>query len=112
MSENLKNLNNQTAPTSPHDVWEGFKKNYPRSSTIFNIKNNLQHIQLSNTTGTSDSTGFYGRMKLKKRFLTANPPDEFSTNRDKKYPMSTVKCTAGSLMLWVVFSARGPEHLV
>ncbi len=45
-------------------------------------------------------------------FLGANPPDEFSTNRDKKYPMSTVKYTAGSLMLWSCFSARGPEHLV
>ncbi len=30
----------------------------------------------------------------------------------KKYPMSTVKYTAGSLMLWACFSARGPEHLV
>ncbi len=48
----------------------------------------------------------------KKSFLAANPPDEFSTNRDKKYPMSTVKYTAGSLMLWACFSARGPEHLV
>ncbi len=45
-------------------------------------------------------------------FLAANPPDEFSTNRDKKYPMSTVKYTAGSLMLWACFSAGGPEHLV
>ncbi len=26
--------------------------------------------------------------------------------------MSTVKYTAGSLMLWACFSARGPEHLV
>ncbi len=30
----------------------------------------------------------------------------------KKYPMSTVKYTAGSLMLWACFSARGSEHLV
>ncbi len=30
----------------------------------------------------------------------------------KKYPMSTVKYTAGSLMMWACFSARGPEHLV
>ncbi len=51
----------QTAPTSPHVVWEGFKKNSPSSS-----KNNLQHIQLSDTTGTSNGTGFYGQMKLKK----------------------------------------------
>jgi len=34
----------QTTPTSPPIVWEGFKKNPPRSS-----KNKLQHIQLSDT---------------------------------------------------------------
>ncbi len=52
--------NGQTAPTSPHVVWEGFKKNYLSSS-----KNKLQHIQLSDTTVTSNWTGFYGQMKLK-----------------------------------------------
>ncbi len=55
-SEDLKK-NCQTAPTSPHVVREGFKKNYPHSS-----KNYLQHIQLSDTTGTSNGTGFYGQM--------------------------------------------------
>ncbi len=30
----------------------------------------------------------------------------------KKYPMSTVKYTAGSIMLWTCFSAGGPGHLV
>ncbi len=30
----------------------------------------------------------------------------------KKYPMTTIKYTAGSLMLWACFSAGGPEHLV
>ncbi len=59
-SENLLK-NEKTAPTSPHGVWEGFNKNDPRSS-----KNKLQHIQLSDTTGTSNGTGFYGQMKLKK----------------------------------------------
>ncbi len=70
---------NQTSPISPHVVREGFKKNFPHSS-----KNKLQQIQLSDTTGTSNGTGFYCQMKLKKSFLAANPPDEFSTNRDKK----------------------------
>ncbi len=42
-------------------VWEYFKKNYPHSS-----KNKLQHIQLSDTTGTSNGTGFYGQMKQNK----------------------------------------------
>ncbi len=59
-SENLKKYC-QIAPTSPHVVWEGFKKHYPSSS-----KNKLQHIQLSDTTETSNGTGFYGQMKLKK----------------------------------------------
>ena len=45
----------QTAPTSTHVVWEGFKKNSPSSS-----KNKLKHVQLSDTTGTSNRTGFYG----------------------------------------------------
>ncbi len=50
--------NCQTAPTSSHVVWEDFKKSYPGSS-----KNKHQHIQLSDTTGTSNGTGFYGQMK-------------------------------------------------
>ncbi len=58
--------NCQTAPTSPHVVWEGFKKNYTLSS-----KNNLQHIQLSDTTGTSNGTGFYGQMKQKKKVFSS-----------------------------------------
>ncbi len=52
------------------------------------------------------------RWNWKNSFLAATPPDEFSTNRDKKYPMSTVKYTAASLMLWACFSAGGPGHLV
>ncbi len=46
------------------------------------------------------------RCKLKKYFLAANPPDEFSTNRDKKYPMPTVKYTAVFLMLWAYICWR------
>ncbi len=70
-SENLK-INCQTASTSPHVVWEGLKIIYPSSS-----KNKLQHIQLSDTTGTSNGTGFYRPMKLKKCFLAANTQDGF-----------------------------------
>ncbi len=51
-------------------------------------------------------------MKQKNSFLAANPPDEFSTNRDKKHLMSTVKYTGGSLMLRAYISAGGPGHLV
>ncbi len=45
----------------------GFQEKYPSSS-----KNKLQHIQLSDTTGTSNGTGFYGQMKQKRSFLAAN----------------------------------------
>ncbi len=54
----------------------------------------------------------YGQMKLKNSFLAVNPPDVFGANRDKEYPMSTVKYTAGSIMLWACLSAGGPGHLV
>ncbi len=57
-------INCETAPASSHVVWEGFKKNDPSSS-----KNKIQHIQLSDTTGTSNGTGFYGQTKLKICFL-------------------------------------------
>ncbi len=58
--------NCQTVPTSPHVVWEGFKKNSPSSS-----KNKLQHIQLSDMTGTSNGTGFYGQMKQKNELFSS-----------------------------------------
>ncbi len=58
---------------------EGFKENSPRLS-----KNKLQQIPLSDRTGTSNGTNFYGQIKLKNNFLAANPPDEFCTNGEKK----------------------------
>ncbi len=58
----------QTSPISPHVVREGFKKNCPHSS-----KNKLQQIQLSDTTGTSNGTGFYCHMKLKKELFGSKP---------------------------------------
>ncbi len=76
------------------------------------LKNKLQHIQLSDTTGTSNGTGFYGQMKQKISFLAANTQDEFGEHRDKKYPMCTIKSTAVFLMLWAYISAGGPGHLV
>ncbi len=41
-------------------------KKYPSSS-----KNKFQHIQLSDTTGTSNGTGFYGQMKLKNELFSS-----------------------------------------
>jgi len=46
---------NKKKTKKPHVVWEGFKKNPPRSS-----KNKLQQIQLSDMTGSSNGTGFCG----------------------------------------------------
>ncbi len=63
-----KKKKNQTSPISPHVVREGFKKNCPHSS-----KNKLQQIQLSDTTGTSNGTGFYCQMKLKKELFGSKP---------------------------------------
>ncbi len=87
-SENL--LKNGQTDHSPHVVWEVFKKNDPSSS-----KNKLQHIQLSDTTRTSNGPGFYGQMKLRKlAFLAAHTQDGFGERRDKKYPMCTIKYNA------------------
>ncbi len=33
-----------------------------QENKMLSPKNNLQHIQLSDTTGTSNGTGFYGQM--------------------------------------------------
>ncbi len=55
-------------PLYHHVVREGFKKNCPHSS-----KNKLQQIQLSDTTGTSNGTGFYCQMKLKKELFGSKP---------------------------------------
>ncbi len=66
---------------------EGYRKNYPSSS-----KNNLQHFQLSDTTGTSNGTGFYGQMKQKKiEFWLQILQMSLVQTGIKKYPMYTVK---------------------
>jgi len=74
-------------------------------------KYKLQHIKLSDMTGTSKGTGFYGQMKQtkKKVFLAANH-QMFLVKIVKKY--RTVKYTSGSLMLRANFCAGGPRHLV
>jgi len=51
-------------------------------------------------------------MILKNSFLAANPPAVFGVHRDKKYPMPTVRYTAGSLMLWACFSVGGPIRYI
>ncbi len=73
-------INCQTAPISPHVVWEGFKKNSPSSS-----KNNLQHIQLSDTTGTSNRTGFYGQIHSDHSFIHSFRAVKLANGGFKKY---------------------------
>ncbi len=51
---------------------------------MLSSKNKLQHIQLSDTTGTSNGTGFCGQMQLKEMcFLAANTQGRFGEHRDK-----------------------------
>ncbi len=84
-----------------------------RKILLTHPQNKLQQIQLSDTTGTSNGTGFYCQMKLKKIAFWQQPHQMSLVQTGiKKYPMSTVKYTAGSLMLWACFSAEGPGHLV
>ncbi len=96
-----KNYINQTSPTSPC-CSGGFQENkllaHPKTnSSIFSCQTRLELQALASML----------RWNNEKSFLSANPPDEFSTNRDKKYHMSTVKYTAGS-WFWACFSAGGP----
>ncbi len=93
--------NCRTTPTSPHVVWEGFKKNSPRSS-----KNKPQHIQLSDTTGTSNGTGFYGQMK-------PNTQDGFvNTGIKSTHVYNEIFCCMFCFMLWAYISTGGPGYLV
>ncbi len=74
-------------------------------------KNKLQHIQLSDTTGTSNGTGFYGQMKLKNCFLAANTQDGFGEHRDKTYPICPIKYTAVFFMLWAYIYVGDGHYL-
>ncbi len=105
-SENLLKKMCQTAPTSPHVVWEDFKKNYSSSS-----KNKLQHIQLSDTTGTSNGTGFYDQMKQNVLlFSIKHSRWVWWTQRLKSTPCVQWNILLCFFMWWAYFSARGPGH--
>ncbi len=87
----------------------GFQEKKSPSS----YKNKLQDIQLSDTTGSSNGTGFYGQMKLKTlAFYQQTLKMGLVNTGIKKYLMCTIKYTAVFLMLWVYISAWGPGHLV
>ncbi len=90
--------NCQTAPTSPHVVWEDFKKNYPGSSKkkkkspaypVIRHDWNFKWLLWSEETKINS-------------FLAANTQDGFGEHRDKKYSMCTMKYTALFLMLWAL----------
>ncbi len=90
--------------------------NFEHSRVVINMKlsshGKLQHILLSDATGTSNVTDFYGQMKQKMSFLAANTQDGFAEHRDKKYPLCTMKYTLVFFMLWAYISAGDPGHLV
>ncbi len=92
----LKKLSNSTYITTCCLGW--FQEKISSS-----YKNNLKHIQLSDTTGTSNGTIFVFIFYSK---------DGFGKHGDKKYPMCTMKCTAVFLMLWAYISAGGSGRLV
>ncbi len=96
-----KKKKNQTSPISPHVVREGFKKNCPHSSKNNSSKFSCQtRLELQwHWLLLSDET---------EKKLFGSKPTRMSLVQTgiKKYPMSTVKSTAGSLMLWACFSAE------
>ncbi len=55
----LKKLSNSTYITT---CCLGGLQEKNQEKKMLSSKNNLQHIQLSDTTGTSNETGFYGQM--------------------------------------------------
>ncbi len=78
----------QTAPTSPHVVWEVSRKiilAHPKTnSSIFSYQTQLE-LQM----------GLASMIRCKKEsFLAANTQDGFGEHGDKKYPMCTIKYTA------------------
>ncbi len=60
-----KTLNKIIKQHLHHHMFLGKVKKNKNSGTILSPKNYLQHIQLSDTTGTSNGTGFYGQTELK-----------------------------------------------
>ncbi len=68
VSGSEKKKNGQTASTSPHVVWEDFKKNYPHSLIQ---KQSPAYSVVRHDWNFQNGTGFYGQMKLKMSFLAA-----------------------------------------
>jgi len=91
-----KKENDQTTSTSPHVVWEGFKKNPPRSSKTTVAYSVARHDWIFKRDRILWS------VKTKQKWLFGIKPSRF-----EEYPMTTVKYTVGSYMLWC-----GPIYLL
>ncbi len=84
-----------------------------RKIVLTHPKTNSSKFSCQTRLELQNGTGFYCQMKLKKiAFWQQTHQMSLVQTGIKKYPMSTVKYTAGYLMLWACFSAGGPEHLV
>ncbi len=62
----LKKLSNSTYITT---FCLGGLQEKSQENKMLSPKNNLQHIHLSDTTGTSNGTGFYGQMSKHSRWV-------------------------------------------
>ncbi len=67
---------------------------------MLSTENKLQPINLPDTTGTSNRTGFYFQIKQKICLLAANTQDGFGAHRSKKYPVYNE--------IYCIFNVVGP----
>ncbi len=83
--------------------WVLESENYPSSS-----KNKFQHIQLSDTTGTSNGTDFDSQMKQNKKLLAANTEDGFGEQRDTKLKViKSTPCVQWNIAYCCIFDVVG-----
>ncbi len=104
--------NYQKAPTSPHVVWEGFKKKKSRKENDLTKKQSPAYSVVRHDWNFKWDWRLWSDVTKKLGFLAANTQDGFGEHRDKKYPMCTMKYAAVFLMLWAYISAGGPGNLV
>jgi len=97
VSESLKKLSNSTY--IPTNCSGGFQE---KSSALIQKQSPAYSVVRQDWNFKRDRLLWSDETK-KNSFLAANPPDGFGAHMDKKYPMPTVKYTAGSLMLWAYF---------
>ncbi len=85
----------QTAPTSPHVVWEGLEKKYSL------IQKQTPAYSVIRHDWNFKWDWLYGQVKLKTiRFLAANTQDGFGEHINKKYPMCCISDVVGLYFCW------------